>query len=374
MFPPQLAHFFIHWLTRPGDTVYDPFAGRGTVALEGALLGRRAYASDANPLAEVLSRAKTDIPSRAQVTRRLAQLEAGYRRTAVLLGDEPADIRMLYSDHTLKQLVFLKRELNRKVAIDCFITALVLGMMHANHGKHGATRGFSISMPNTFAMSPGYVRKYIAENGLKQPDVDVFSMLSRRADRLDLPASETSNGKVWLHNATERAPAWLRKEQVRLILTSPPYLQVIKYGKYNWVRLWFLSEDARDVDHQLMASASLSKYVHFMADVCRQLGEVVTPDGYICLVIGDVRRGDKNLNLAEAVWEQSIKPLGWHLHGVVIDELPEKHKVSRIWKNNSGRATKTDRLLIMSPTRITLPKLVLPTWGKASFATKGATT
>jgi site-specific DNA-methyltransferase (adenine-specific) len=59
MFPPQLARVIIEWLSFPGDPVYDPFSGRGTVALESVLLGRTAYASDANPLAQVLSRAKT---------------------------------------------------------------------------------------------------------------------------------------------------------------------------------------------------------------------------------------------------------------------------------------------------------------------------
>src|SRR4051812_49694223 len=55
MFPPQIAHVFVRWLSGPGDVVYDPFAGRGTVPLEAALLGRRGVGSDANPLAVTLS-------------------------------------------------------------------------------------------------------------------------------------------------------------------------------------------------------------------------------------------------------------------------------------------------------------------------------
>jgi DNA modification methylase len=38
-----------------------------------------------------------------------------------------------------------------------------------------------------------------------------------------------------------------------MVFTSPPYLQVIKYAKYNWVRLWFLGEEPSLVDEQLMA-------------------------------------------------------------------------------------------------------------------------
>src|SRR5215207_7250430 len=39
-FKPQLPRFFIERLTQPGDRVLDPFSGRGTTALEAALLGR----------------------------------------------------------------------------------------------------------------------------------------------------------------------------------------------------------------------------------------------------------------------------------------------------------------------------------------------
>ena len=372
-FPPQLAHYFVAWLTRPGDAIYDPFSGRGTVALEAAILGRSGHASDANPLAYVLSGAKSVIPTAAQLKRRLATLRDEYVERKVNIETEPSDIRMLYSDHTLSQLVFLKAELDREKVVDRFLMALVLGMLHANHGKNGASRGFSISMPNTFAMAPGYVRRYIAEKRLVRPDVDVFAMLEKRIERLDLPTRRSDTGRVWLQDATKRAPAWLRTNKVKLVLTSPPYLQVIKYGKYNWVRLWFLGEDGRSVDQKLMASASLTKYLDFMSTVCQQLAEVVKPDGYVCFVIGDVRRGDQNLNLAQAVWEGAIEPLGWHLHGIVADELPEKHKVSRIWKNNVGRATKTDRLLILSPTATPLPPLINPTWNRPTFAgTEGA--
>src|SRR5687767_2024220 len=75
MFPPQLPNVFIRWLTEPGDAVYDPFSGRGTVPLEAVLEGRRGYASDANPLAAALSAAKVRIPARSRVRARITQLE-----------------------------------------------------------------------------------------------------------------------------------------------------------------------------------------------------------------------------------------------------------------------------------------------------------
>jgi len=247
-------------------------------------------------------------------------------------------------------------------------------MLHANHTKRGATRGFSISMPNTFAMAPRYVERYIAEHKLKRPEVDVFAMLRTRIEALDLPDDQIHAGMAWRQDATSSTD-WPIEQRAQLVLTSPPYLQVIKYGKYNWVRLWFLGEDPREVDEQLMDSGSLKRYVSFMSDVCQQLEKVVADDGYVCLVIGDVRQGEESINLADEVWNQAIEPLGWHLHASVVDELPVGRKVSRIWKNNSGRATKVDRVLILSPpgAKANLPALNLSTWdAPPRLASKGA--
>jgi hypothetical protein len=179
MFPPQLASFFVRWLTRPGDVVYDPFAGRGTVPLEALLHDRIGLGSDANPLAHALTRAKVRVPSEQAVLRRLEQLKKQYAVSHGCAADDvPDSIRMLYAPGTLSQLVFLRSHLGANRRVDPFITGLVLGMLHANHSRRGATRGFSISMPNTFAMAPGYVREYIARHRLIAPELDVFAMLA----------------------------------------------------------------------------------------------------------------------------------------------------------------------------------------------------
>jgi hypothetical protein len=53
-FKPQLPRFFIQRLTEPNDLVYDPFMGRGTALLEGALLDRNVVGCDVNPLSALL--------------------------------------------------------------------------------------------------------------------------------------------------------------------------------------------------------------------------------------------------------------------------------------------------------------------------------
>jgi adenine-specific DNA methylase len=70
-FKPQLPRFFIERLTAPGATVYDPFSGRGTTALEAALLGRVPTACDVNPLSRILLEPRLDPPSLPEIVARL---------------------------------------------------------------------------------------------------------------------------------------------------------------------------------------------------------------------------------------------------------------------------------------------------------------
>ena len=73
-YKPQLPAFFINLLTQTGDTVYDPFNGRGTSVIEAALLGRRIIANDVNPLSRILTEPRLRPPDPGALADRLAHL------------------------------------------------------------------------------------------------------------------------------------------------------------------------------------------------------------------------------------------------------------------------------------------------------------
>ena len=73
-FKPQLPRFFIRLLTKEGDAVYDPFSGRGTTAIEAALLGRKVIANDINPLSKIICRPRLAVPETGAVHARLAAI------------------------------------------------------------------------------------------------------------------------------------------------------------------------------------------------------------------------------------------------------------------------------------------------------------
>lgn len=367
MFPPAIPHVFIRWLTRPGDVVYDPFSGRGTTALEACLLGRVGYGTDMNPLALLLTGAKVSPPSRSRLEARLDELESS-RATCDPRG-EPSDIRALFAPSTLGELLWLRSELNPNDDVDRFLLASLAGILHLNADSAGYPRGLTVSMPNTFAMAPRYVRKFIKKNGLKAPKVSPLAMVRARAMQM-LGDGFSHQGRAWAHDATTQPSGPVQKKRAKLLLTSPPYLHVMKYGKINWIRLWLLGEEPAKVDHALFSSSSLPKYLGFMSKVIAHSAQAITDDGYICLVIGDVRKRDAQVNLAEAVAESCLAGTGLRTLALVEDKLPQERKVSRIWGQTKGRATKTDRILILGGPGARLPRIPsMSLWRPQSDAT-----
>ena len=104
-FKPQLPEFFIQRLTAPGDTVYDPFMGRGTTLIQAALMGRRPVGNDINPLSTLLARPRVAPPSVDEVTARLKDVP--WHKAA----ETPEDLLVFYHPETLREIGALRQYL-----------------------------------------------------------------------------------------------------------------------------------------------------------------------------------------------------------------------------------------------------------------------
>ena len=101
------------------------------------------------------------------------------------IESEPPNIRMLFHDYTLSQLAYLRGALDHNDPRDRFLLASLTGLLHGATAKDGASSHFlSISMPNTFSMSPNYIRGYVETHGLKKVKTDVFDTLRWKIERL----------------------------------------------------------------------------------------------------------------------------------------------------------------------------------------------
>jgi site-specific DNA-methyltransferase (adenine-specific) len=364
MFPAKVAHYFIQRYSRTGDLVLDPFSGRGTVPLQARVEGRRTISNDLNPLAYVLSQAKAHPPTWSGAGTLLRRLETSYRRGACAEPDVPEDIRMLYHPNTLRQICYLRDYLLRKKIGDWCQEEFMLGgslagIMHGSFRRDGTSQYLSISMPNTFSMSPTYVKKYIETNRLTAPDQDVFECLKDKLARLYLDAIDGPDGRTFMRDAssllTQRT---IKPASVDLVVTSPPYLQVVNYGTANWIRLWLLGLDEvgrdrgagrRTLDAALDHRHTYISYQDFILKTLRGIRRVLKQNGVAVLVIGDVADpGKAPIPLAAQIWQDVGDQTGLRQLELIEDHLPVQNKVSRIWGDTKGQATNRDCALVLA--------------------------
>ena len=387
-FPAALTHAFIARYSRPGDVVLDPFSGRGTTPLQACAEGRVGIGNDLNPFAHLLTAAKVEPATRAQAATRLAQLRlvwnassAGWLALAAQVaadsGDAgalvpmagsmgapsagvepvPVEVALAFHPRTLGQLLFVRTALQLDDRTDRFLAAALTGILHGKSASY-----LSALMPNTFSMAPRYVRDFASRTAFASPERDVFDGLAKKLDRLFRQAPPSIEGIALLGDARDIAPraraalrARGRPERARLVVTSPPYLRVVKYGYYNWLRTWFLGFDSRAIDAALDDAHHREPYLLFMRDVLAGLRPVLADDGVVVLVIGDVEtdRGRAirgGIGLAERVWAAAAEPEGYRLAGVALDDVAAGRKMTKLWGDEAGRATKTDRILVLGAT------------------------
>lgn len=353
-FPPNLANYFIRYFTDEGDIVLDPFSGRGTTILESRILNRKAIGSDLNPIALALSSAKSKYINKGKLLSRINELEENYYcpmylPEAVAQGDE---IRLIFHDRTLAELCYLRSEIVKSTnKYDQFLVGSLLGIMHGGERKNGTSGYLSISMPNTFSMSPDYVRRFVQTKNLNRCYRNVFVNLREKIERIfkkhNSPKIESHVYKCDAKKISQHRHIKKFSNKVDLILTSPPYLGIVNYAKQNWIRSWLLESDVDTTSELLDDDLNMSEWLQFSETVVSEISPLLKEDGVAVFVIGDVAKSKNNViplarDFCRMVKEKKLFKNTW----VYSDSI--KDKTTRIWGTTQGNATSTDRIVMMS--------------------------
>ena len=276
MFPEQFAERWIERCTRPGQTIMDPFSGRGTAPFQAVLMDRNGIGNDVNPVAYVLTGAKVESPARSSVERRLRHLEQHYNvgEFEVERSTLPPFFRRAFHHTALGQILYLRRVLNwRTSRVDRFITALALGSLHGE--MTDAASYFSNQMPRTISTKPAYSLRFWQKKKLWPRQRRVFDILQRKiAFRYESPRPYV-RGKAYLSDVRNlHLVASEAKSSVDCIITSPPYLDVTNFEEDQWLRLWFLGGDPEPTCGKYSKDSrhtSASNYWSFLCDSWRAI-------------------------------------------------------------------------------------------------------
>jgi len=343
-FKPQFPRFFIERLTRPGDVVYDPFMGRGTTLIEAVLLGRTPYGCDINPLSQIFVQPRLNPPS-------LSEIEARLKQINFKVTDEWSEKLLVFFDpETLREICALKKYLLGKKnkgaldAIDYWI------WMVATNRLTGHSPGFfsvytlppnqAVSLESQIKINEkrGQIpeRRHVPELILRKSRQLLADLDERHRYQLSVSAADS----FLVAGSADETPE-IPSNSVALVVTSPPFLDVVDYEKDNWLRAWFCDIDISKLS--IWQIKSLSDWETAMMNVLSEVHRVLQPGGWVAFEVGEVRNGKIKLetSVLKVGLQVGLRPILVLINDQIFT------KTSNCWGvDNLKKGTNTNRIIL----------------------------
>ena len=339
-FKPQLPDFFISRLTDPGDSVYDPFMGRGTTPVQAALRGRRPLGNDINPLSKLLVCPRLEPPSLTDV---MAVLESVPWEQSVQVWE---DLTVFYHHDTLRRLTNLRNFLLERAPLEDENPdhAVDWVRMVAINRLTGHSPGFFsvYTLPPNQAVTLEAQRKINMTRDQSADPRDVKAIILKKTKSLLSDGAMPRHPHGALFTDDSRRTSRLRDGEVSLIITSPPFLDIVQYAQDNWLRCWFAGIDVETVD--IAMHRTVDAWQAMIQDTLKEQARILQPGGHIAFEVGEVRRG--KVLLEKVVWK-AAEGLPFERLGVMINQQ-EFTKTANCWgvRNNKG-GTNTNRIVLL---------------------------
>lgn len=342
-FKPQLPRFFLDALTEPGDLVYDPFLGRGTTMLEAALCGRQSVGCDISPLSVPLVGPRLAPPTLAAVETRIEEIDFG------LAADTPGELLVFFHPDTLREICVLRNYLAAR-RVEGTIDELDRWIeMVAVNRLTGHSKGFFsvYTMPPNQAVTIESQKKINARRDQRPERREVPKLILRKTrsllsdvdDAVREQLAQFDSARILVRDAADTPQ--IADGSVRLVVTSPPFLDVVQYKDDNWLRCWFCGIDAETVP--ISVYRKLEQWQVKMTEVFQELVRVLQPGGYVAFEVGEVRGGKVRL-------DEVVVPCGRAagLDPVLILINDQKFtKTANCWGvGNNQKGTNTNRVVL----------------------------
>lgn len=344
-FKPQLPRFFITRLTGENDLVYDPFMGRGTTVIEAALLNRVPVGCDINPLSQILTSPRLNPPEIVEIQERLQSIDLQKPQE---IWD---DLLVFYHPETLRSITNLREYLLKKEKygeidrVDAWIR------MVATNRLTGHSRGFFsvYTLPPNQAVSVDSQRKINEKRSQTPPWRDVKAIILRKSRSLlrKLKRSEATllqsifTRTRLITSSADHTPE-IQDNTVNLVVTSPPFLDVVDYHQDNWLRCWFNGIDTGSVN--IWHLSNPGAWQEKMTALFKELKRILVPGGYVAFEVGEVRNGKIFLEtlVVPAALTAGLIP------EMVIVNSQAFTKTSNCWGvDNLKKGTNTNRIILL---------------------------
>lgn len=344
-FKPQLAEFFITRLSEVGDLIYDPFMGRGTTPLEAVILNRLPLGNDINPLSKALIEPRLKPPKIAEIERRLEEID-------FTSGKETyEDLKHFFHKDTLKEIISLKEYLLHRESIGKLDAVdMWIRMVAINRLTGHSTGFFSVySLPPNQAVSAKRQAKINIQRNQTPEYREIKSRILKKSKSLLRNWSRNAENfqnydfSSCIYVGKSNNVKSIADESVQLVITSPPFLDVIDYKSDNWLRCWFMGIDSSQID--ISQIKSIDEWEIMIYETLKDIYRILKPEGFVAIEVGEIRRG--RVLLEENVLRCGVKA-GFQPVVIMINDQ-KFTKTANTWGiSNVSKGTNTNRIVVFS--------------------------
>jgi hypothetical protein len=307
-------------------------------------MDRIPFGCDVNPLSAILCGPRLRPPTIAEVQQTLDTIDFADA------GEVPDDLTVFYHPDTLRQISALRKYLLDRNARGALTSVERWIWMVAVNRLTGHSKGFFsvYTLPPNQAVSPQAQARINERLNQTPPPRDVSSIiLAKSRSLLD---DVTSDTRAVLNRVADRARLLtggssdtpeIAMGSVALVVTSPPFLDVVNYQSDNWLRCWFSGIDAAAVPVTL--AKRLDDWQAFVTGTLTEVKRVLIAGGHVAFEVGEVRGGA--VRLEEAVIPAGIaaglEPV------LVLINAQAFTKTANCWGvANNRKGTNTNRVVL----------------------------
>ena len=335
-YKPQLPAYFIQKFCKPESVVYDPFMGRGTTLIEAQLHGHKVIGNDINPLSKVLTSPRLNPPILTNIEKRLSEVDLSND------AEIDPDLLVFFHEDTLSEIYgwrtyFQQEQLD---TVDAWLQMVACSRLT------GHSSGFFsvFTLPPNLAASIASQRKINEKRNQKPEYRDTKALIYRKSKQLlrhNLPDHYWRDDVVLLTESADNTPQ-IPDESVDLVVTSPPFLDIVDYEQDNWLRMWFCNIEIEA--GKIWQLKSLEDWAARMKDVLVELHRILKGTGKIAFEVGEVRNGE--IFLENAVAKASVDA-GFVPEKLMINAQPFT-KTANCWGvSNNKKGTNSNRIVIL---------------------------
>jgi hypothetical protein len=298
---PAIAYMLVRDFTNPGDIIFDPLCGVGTIPFEACIQGRIGIGNDLSRMAYAITKAKVHHPQKEDVEAVVERLEDYFEENKNKYDVTPlpysdfgynGKIPSYFEKNTYLEILaareyFLK--IKKLTAPECMVLSAMLHILHGN-------RPYALSR-NSHPLTP------YAPTG----DFIYKNVIEHIRNKIDITYKKADLSKAFTGQSIHKDFTLVDKSDfdgVDWIITSPPFTGSIRFYIQNWMRLWFVgweNEDFKQADIDFL-EAKQKKNMDIYYEFFEMCANMLKPEGKIILHLGN----SKVCDMAEELSKRSV--------------------------------------------------------------------